>query len=127
LAASQADRVLISEQHEIDYDLGEGGDMHRDKDVSVPYGTLLLHMTYLLLTQTPPTGQLTVARAALLKHSLRSMHRMMQSSGTAEGLRGLIDSSLIKSVKKVIQDRGLFGGSILSIGPSVSPEQKGRC
>jgi E3 ubiquitin-protein ligase HUWE1 len=117
----------MDEQHEIDYDLGEGGDMHRDKDVSVPYGPFSPPPTCLLLTQMRPTGQLTVARAALLKHSLRSMHRMMQSSGTAEGLRGLIDSSLIKSVKKVIQDRGLFGGSILSIGPSMSPGQKDRC
>jgi E3 ubiquitin-protein ligase HUWE1 len=87
-------------QHEIDTDLAEGGDALRVRDVSVPY------------------GQLSVARAALLKHSLRSVHRMMQSSGTAEGLRGLIDSSLLQSVKKVIEYRSLFGGSILSIGQS---------
>ena len=44
------------------------------------------------------------------------MHRMMQSSGTAEGLRGLLDSSLIKSVKKIMENGDVFGPSILAIG-----------
>lgn len=42
----------------------------------------------------------------------------MQSSGTAEGLRGLIDMSILKSTKKIIEYRGLFGPSILPIGMS---------
>jgi len=41
---------------------------------------------------------------------------MMQSSGTSEGLRGLIDTSLVKSVKRIIDNRGLFGPSVLPIG-----------
>ena len=41
---------------------------------------------------------------------------MMQSSGTAEGLRGLLDSSLLKSVKKVMQHRAIFGPSALALG-----------
>lgn len=61
-------------------------------------------------------GEIPVARAAVLKHILRSMHRMMQSSGTSEGLRTLIDTSLLKSIKKIIEYRGLFGASILPIG-----------
>jgi hypothetical protein len=44
------------------------------------------------------------------------MHRMMQSSGTAEGLRGLIDSSILKSLKKIIEWRALFGSSVVPIG-----------
>jgi E3 ubiquitin-protein ligase HUWE1 len=63
-------------------------------------------------------GELPVARAAVLKHTLRSMHRMMQSSGTAEGLRGLIDSSILKSLKKIIEHRALFGPSVVPIGRS---------
>lgn len=62
------------------------------------------------------TGKISVARTAVLKHVLRSMHRMMQSSGTAEGLRGLLDSTLLKSVKKVLQNRSVFGPAILPIG-----------
>ncbi|KAI9449410.1 hypothetical protein BJY52DRAFT_1215929 [Lactarius psammicola] len=64
-------------------------------------------------------GQLPVVRAAALKHILRSMHRMMQSSGTAEGLRGLIDSSLLKSLKKIIEHRSLFGPNVLPIAINI--------
>lgn len=55
-----------------------------------------------------------------MKHILRSMHRMMQSSGTSEGLRGLIDMSILKSIKKIIEYRGLFGPSVLPIGTFIS-------
>lgn len=64
------------------------------------------------------SGKISVARTAVLKHVLRSMHRMMQSSGTSEGLRGLLDSSLLKSVKKVLENRSIFGPGILPIGGS---------
>ncbi|KAI0633753.1 hypothetical protein C8Q77DRAFT_809629 [Trametes polyzona] len=64
-------------------------------------------------------GKLSVARTAVLKHTMRSMHRMMQSSGTSEGLRGLLDSSLLKSVKKVLQNRAIFGPSVLALAINV--------
>ena len=41
---------------------------------------------------------------------------MMQSSGTTEGMRGLIDSSLLRSVEKIIKYRGVFGPTVLPIG-----------
>lgn len=41
---------------------------------------------------------------------------MMQSSGSTEGLRGLIDTSLLKSIKKIIEHRNLFGPSVLPLG-----------
>lgn len=66
-------------------------------------------------------GELPVARAAILKHTLRSIHRMMQSTGTSEGLRGLIDSTLLQSIKKIIKYRGLFGPSVLPLGVSNLP------
>jgi len=61
-------------------------------------------------------GELPIKRVAVLKHILRSMHRMMQSSGTAEGLRSLIDMSLLKSIKKIVEYRGLFGASVFPLG-----------
>ncbi|KAH9949004.1 hypothetical protein B0H21DRAFT_198859 [Amylocystis lapponica] len=64
-------------------------------------------------------GRLSVARAAVLKHTMRSMHRMMQSPGTAEGLRGLLDSSLLKSVKKIMENRSVFGPSVLPIAINI--------
>ena len=48
------------------------------------------------------------------------MHRMMQSSGTSEGLRGLLDSSLLKSVKKIMENRSVFGPTVLPIGVFIS-------
>lgn len=62
------------------------------------------------------SSQLSFSRANILKHTLRTLHRMMQTSGTSEGLRGLIDSSLIKSIKEIIEHRALFGPSVLPIG-----------
>lgn len=44
------------------------------------------------------------------------MHRMMQTSGASEGLRGLLDSSLMKSVKKILLHRDVFGANVLAIG-----------
>ncbi|KAH9485384.1 E3 ubiquitin-protein ligase ptr1 [Psilocybe cubensis] len=64
-------------------------------------------------------GELPIQRIAILKHILRSMHRMMQSSGTAEGLRGLIDMSLLKSIKKIIEYRGLFGPNIFPLAINI--------
>ncbi|KAI1785481.1 hypothetical protein LXA43DRAFT_1115856 [Ganoderma leucocontextum] len=64
-------------------------------------------------------GKLSVARTAVLKHTLRSVHRMMQSSGTTEGLRGLLDSSLPKSVKKIMQHRASFGPSPLALAINI--------
>ena len=87
--------------------------------------TMLLHHTVsdfvlrMALRQlTSSEGKLSVARTAVLKHTLRSIHRMMQSSGTSEGLRGLLDSSLLKSVKKIMQHRTIFGPSALALGMS---------
>ncbi|KAF9566753.1 hypothetical protein CPC08DRAFT_814629 [Agrocybe pediades] len=64
-------------------------------------------------------GELPIQRTAVLKHILRSMHRMMQSSGTAEGLRGLIDMSLLKSIKKILEYRGLFGPNIFPLAINI--------
>ncbi|EKM54444.1 uncharacterized protein PHACADRAFT_174950 [Phanerochaete carnosa HHB-10118-sp] len=64
-------------------------------------------------------GKISVGRATVLKHIMRSMHRMMQSSGTSEGLRGLLDSSLVQSVKKVMADRSVFGANVLAIAINI--------
>jgi len=64
-------------------------------------------------------GELPIQRVAVLKHILRSMHRMMQSSGTAEGLRGLIDMSLLTSIKKIVEYRGLFGPNVFPLAINI--------
>ncbi|EJD02952.1 uncharacterized protein FOMMEDRAFT_107991 [Fomitiporia mediterranea MF3/22] len=64
-------------------------------------------------------GLMHTTRAGVLKHLLRSIHRMMQASGTTEGMRGLIDSSLLKSVQNIIEYRGVFGPTVLPIAINV--------
>ncbi|KAF8625408.1 hypothetical protein AX15_005373 [Amanita polypyramis BW_CC] len=66
-----------------------------------------------------PNNELPISRSAVLKHILRSTHRMMQSSGSTEGLRGLIDTSLLKSIKKIIDRRELFGSSVLPLAVNI--------
>ncbi|KAI5889571.1 uncharacterized protein SCHCODRAFT_02751097 [Schizophyllum commune H4-8] len=63
--------------------------------------------------------EMPVARSAVLKHLLRSLHRMMQASGTSEGLRGLIDTSILKSIKKIIEHRSTFGSNVYPIAINV--------
>ncbi|KAJ7703165.1 hypothetical protein B0H17DRAFT_1175941 [Mycena rosella] len=94
--------VLVDRiEFEIDLDLKEYGSEQRSREI---YGA---------------HGDLPVARAAILKHVLRSMHRMMQSSGTAEGLRGLIDMSILQSIKKIINYRGLFGPTVVPLAINI--------
>lgn len=40
----------------------------------------------------------------------------MQTAGTTEGLRNLIDTSLLGSVKLIIQNRDLFGPQLFGLG-----------
>ncbi|KAJ7497325.1 hypothetical protein FB451DRAFT_1550225 [Mycena latifolia] len=94
--------VLVDRiEFEIDLDMKEYGNEQRSREI---YGA---------------HGDLPVARAAILKHVLRSMHRMMQSSGTAEGLRGLIDMSILQSIKKIIKYRGLFGPTVVPLAINI--------
>ncbi|KAJ7188201.1 hypothetical protein C8R46DRAFT_1341056 [Mycena filopes] len=100
--ASRGVEVLVERiAYEIDLDLKEYGNEQRSREI---YGA---------------HGDLPVARAAILKHVLRSMHRMMQSSGTAEGLRGLIDTSILESIKKIIKYRGLFGPTVVPLAINI--------
>ncbi|KAK0485978.1 hypothetical protein IW261DRAFT_1662959 [Armillaria novae-zelandiae] len=95
------DALVERIEFEISFNVKEHGDYQKSREI---YGH---------------HNEIPVARAAVLKHILRSMHRMMQSSGTSEGLRGLIDTSILKSIKKIIEYRGLFGASVLPIAINI--------
>ncbi|KAG1839040.1 hypothetical protein DFJ58DRAFT_860626 [Suillus subalutaceus] len=100
---SRGVEVLVARiQHEVDFDITMYGN-ERSRDL---FGSYV-------------TGQLPVPRAAVLKHTLRSIHRMMQSTGTSEGLRGLIDSTLPQSIKKIMEYRGLFGPNLLPLAMNI--------
>jgi E3 ubiquitin-protein ligase HUWE1 len=49
------------------------------------------------------------SRTPLLRALMKLILHMMQSSGTADGMRNLIDSSLPNSILKVFQNSRLFG------------------
>ncbi len=55
-------------------------------------------------------------RTTVLKLLLRSVHRLMQAQGTAEGLRNLVDSSLTKSLERIFRNYAKVGPAVLSFG-----------
>lgn len=55
-------------------------------------------------------------RTVPLKLMFRSIHRLMQSGGTAEGLRNLIDSELPKSLLRTLHNANKLGAPVLAIG-----------
>ncbi|KAH8926761.1 hypothetical protein BT69DRAFT_1317383 [Atractiella rhizophila] len=66
-----------------------------------------------------PQGPLPADFVAYLKAIFRSLHRIMTQSGTTEGLRNLIDSSLTESIKKIIGNQRLFGPQIYALAINV--------
>lgn len=55
-------------------------------------------------------------RLSLLKAMLKFVLHMMQTSGTADGLRNLIDSSLPLSLKIIMEQPKAFGSSVFALG-----------
>jgi E3 ubiquitin-protein ligase HUWE1 len=55
-------------------------------------------------------------RTALIKAMFKFVLHMMESSGTADGLRNLIDSTLPHSLKLVVEQPQVFGNSVFALG-----------
>lgn len=66
-----------------------------------------------------PYGKLTFGRAHMLRGLLQSISHMMVSTGTADGLRNLIDTSLVASIKKIMENRGVFGPQNLALAINI--------
>ncbi|PWY99341.1 hypothetical protein BCV70DRAFT_162691 [Testicularia cyperi] len=60
-------------------------------------------------------GKLAFGRSSLLRAMFKSITQMMSSTGTGEGLRNLINTSLPSSLKKIIEYRTIFGPQILAL------------
>ncbi|KAI8368284.1 uncharacterized protein BYT42DRAFT_522115 [Radiomyces spectabilis] len=58
-------------------------------------------------------------RLSLVKTMLKFLIRMMESSGTADGLRNLIDSSLPNSLKLIMENPKVFGNSVFALTTNV--------
>ena len=55
-----------------------------------------------------------------LRLMLRSIHRLMQSGGTTESLRNLIDSQLPKSILRILQNPNKLGPTVLAISINIA-------
>jgi E3 ubiquitin-protein ligase HUWE1 len=70
-----------------------------------------------LAEQDLATGALApYDRVSLVKTMLKFLIRMMESSGTADGLRNLIDSSAPSSLIQIIENPKVFGNSVFALG-----------
>ncbi|GAA5969495.1 hypothetical protein JCM11641_008133 [Rhodosporidiobolus odoratus] len=67
-----------------------------------------------------PTGLLSFAQGQVVKNIFRATQRLMTTSGTTEGLRNLIDTSLLTSCKTVMQNRLVFGPQIFSLSTNIA-------
>lgn len=59
-------------------------------------------------------------RLSAIKAMLRFLLRMMESSGTADGLRNLIDSSLPATLKMIMDHTKSFGNSIFALSININ-------
>lgn len=65
-------------------------------------------------------GLLPFQQGVLLKSLLRALQRLLAGSGTTEGLRNVIDTSLLDSIKAVMQNRRVFGPQIFSLTANIA-------
>ena len=63
-----------------------------------------------------PEISLPFDRAALLRSLLKFIMHMMQTSGSADRMRNLIESSLPKSILLILEDSKNFGANVFGIG-----------
>lgn len=60
-------------------------------------------------------GRLSFGRASLLRSMFKTITQMMASTGTGDGLRNLVNTSLPDSLKRIILHRNIFGPQILAL------------
>lgn len=68
---------------------------------------------------TTTFGQLPISDSQAMKSSLRSIYRLLTSSGTEGGIRNLIDSTLLQDIHLILENRRFFGASILSFALNI--------
>ncbi|ORX50832.1 hypothetical protein DM01DRAFT_1090162 [Hesseltinella vesiculosa] len=71
-------------------------------------------------TTNTVSGQLAYERISLIKVMLRFLIRMMESTGTSDGLRNLIDSSAPVSLRLIISHPKTFGNSVFTLAVNVA-------
>ncbi|WFD40296.1 HECT-type E3 ubiquitin transferase [Malassezia japonica] len=64
--------------------------------------------------ETPAHGRLAFGRVSLLRNMLKMFLHLMTTPGAGDGLRNLIDTSLVQSLQGVMRGRAAFGPQVLS-------------
>ncbi|CAG8537775.1 15360_t:CDS:10, partial [Funneliformis caledonium] len=113
-------RILVQRiNEEVDFGIQLLGDNHGDfmEDVTIAGSST---------TANPPVTEpaiteitLPYEKSSLLKSMFKFVLHMMQSAGTADGLRNLIDTSLPDSIKKVFEQPKVFGSSIFALAINI--------
>ncbi|TIC61802.1 hypothetical protein E3Q03_02533 [Wallemia mellicola] len=64
-------------------------------------------------------GKLSIIDSQAMKSSLRSIYRLLTSSGTEGGIRNLIDTTLLQDIHSIIDNRKFFGAAITSFALNI--------
>lgn len=64
-------------------------------------------------------GKLSIIDSQAMKSSLRSIYRLLTSSGTEGGIRNLIDTTLLQDIHSIIDNRQFFGAAITSFALNI--------
>ncbi|CAG8513467.1 7938_t:CDS:10, partial [Acaulospora morrowiae] len=115
-------RILVDRiKDEVDLGVQLAKDAHGDRmeDITIASSSDADPSSSKVDVITPATAENEVSlpyeRSSLLKSMLKFVLHMMQASGTADGLRNLIDTSLPDSLKKVFELPNTFGSSIFAL------------
>ena len=65
-------------------------------------------------------GRLAFGRSSLLRAMIKSISQMMNGTGTGDGLRNLINTTLPDSLKRIILNRSIFGPLILALAIGIT-------
>ncbi|CAI2172902.1 16430_t:CDS:10, partial [Funneliformis geosporum] len=113
-------RTLVQRiNEEVDYGIQLLGDNQEDfmEDVTIAGSSASTNPP----VTEPSITEITLPyeKSSLLKSMFKFVLHMMQSAGTADGLRNLIDTSLPDSIKKVFEQPKVFGSSIFALAINI--------
>ncbi|KAG0275588.1 hypothetical protein BGZ95_008615 [Linnemannia exigua] len=91
----------IKDETEFALEIVKGYDASQSSDTSSPS-----------VSKENETSPVPFERTALLKSMFKFVHHMMQSPGTQEGLRNLIDTTLPATLKKIMESPTALGAAI---------------
>ncbi|KAI9022914.1 hypothetical protein CLU79DRAFT_859109 [Phycomyces nitens] len=115
-AANGLDVLLTRTKSEVDYCIKHADTQPMQGVVSTSTSTA---GTPAEDTEAPVGALAPYHRLSAVKAMLKFLLRMMESSGTADGLRNLIDSSVPTTLLEIIENPKVFGNSVFALAINV--------